>query len=79
MSICAGSLPLSADSSLKVAVIGPNSNATETMQGNYHVSLMIKGPPMSNCSFIFVYVHSCTSMSVKMTTVLVEKTLQSGL
>ncbi|CAI8041647.1 Probable beta-D-xylosidase 2, partial [Geodia barretti] len=31
-----GSLPLSAESSLKVAVIGPNSNATETMQGNYH-------------------------------------------
>jgi hypothetical protein len=31
-----GSLPLSAQPSLKVAVIGPNSNATETMQGNYH-------------------------------------------
>ena len=31
-------LPLKATSSLKVAVIGPNSNATKTMLGNYHVS-----------------------------------------
>ena len=33
-----GTLPLS--KSKKVALIGPNSNATKTMQGNYNVNYL---------------------------------------
>ena len=73
--VSSGTLPLSADPNLKVAVIGPNSNATETMQGNYHVSV-ITGATHNNstcivsctmcihtfvflCVYMHMYIHVC--------------------
>ena len=39
--LCTGALPL--DPKLSVAVMGPNSDATTTMQGNYYVMIILVG------------------------------------
>ena len=54
-----GTLPLK--TSVTVAVIGPNFNATSTMQGNYNVSMKM----MSNeAEYTFTYSYYCIGLRI---------------
>ena len=56
-----GTLPLK--TSVTVAVIGPNFNATSTMQGNYQVSMkMISNK--AEYTFLFPYSYYCIGLRI---------------